>query len=216
MTTEEGTAEEGAAVSEHNVVAELADDGQEQQAAEVNYTPAQRATYTQTILGATLGFAKVDIVQVHENFKFGTWNTRALEDKKVKDLVQSMELEGVQWFRADALLPFMVRAAYIELASTTKDLTLGAKMPTLTLTLEGLDNLHKWVMASGQHRVRAVLEFRAGKAKRAQTIQKALKRVNEKTKEGYEKAIDLRMELRIVESEIRSAQHWGVQVIDEG
>jgi hypothetical protein len=163
-----------------------------------------------------LGYAKVDIVQTHEKFKFGTWNTRPLEESKVKELVQSMELEGVQWFRGDALLPFVVPAEYIDMASVTKDLTLGAKLPTLTFTPAGIEGLRKWIMASGQHRVRAVLDFRALKEKRLQVLEKALKRVNERKKEGHEKAIDLRMEVRIVESELRSAEHWGVQVIDHG
>jgi hypothetical protein len=162
-----------------------------------------------------MGYAKINIMHEHAKMSFGRWNPRKLKPRKVNDLVKSMENEGCQWYTSDAVLPFVVESAdYIDATSITKDLTLGPQLPKLTLTPVGLEKCVKWVMASGQHRVQAVLKYRAAREKKIEVLKGRISKLNAAKRDGFERMEDLKREVRALETEVNSTEFWGVQVID--
>jgi hypothetical protein len=163
-----------------------------------------------------MGYAKIEIERYAGEFEYGTWNPRPLVEARVKDIVKSMEFEGVQWYKVDALLPLVVEdTMYIDRTLLTKDLTVGRLLPKLKLTGEGVKKM-KWTMASGQHRVEAILERRAGLTKKAEGLRKLIDKLNPDKWTGFERMEELKVELRIIENESKLTEFWGVQVIDQG
>ena len=109
------------------------------------------------ITKATIGFTKIDITDNSHPFHFGKWNQRVLVKSKTKELLRSMEENGVQWYLKEALLPLVVKnTEYIDATSFTKDITMGPKLPTMKLTPAGVAKMKTYFMASGQHRLVAI------------------------------------------------------------
>lgn len=119
---------------------------------------------------------------------------------------------GVQWFNKEYLLPLLVPSKeYLDPESYTKDITLGPKLPELRLSPKGEAEYPQYVLASGQHRVHALVEHR-------QALREGIEEL--RTQEKAEKLTSEELP-RITEAlsrqtaQLELAKYWGVVIYDE-
>ena len=144
-----------------------------------------------------------------ERFTFGKYNDRALDQKKVSQLQQSMVDNGVQWFNHKNMLPLLVpSASYLDTSSYTKDVTRGPRLPELKLSAEGTKEYPSFVWASGQHRIHAVVKLR-------KTREEAIAKLREQQQSEGMIVENTESEIEALLTQVRSTMFWGVAIYDE-
>jgi hypothetical protein len=147
-----------------------------------------------------------------DRFSFGRYNNRELDPKQVKVLQASMVEHGVQWFKQQYLLPLLVPSAeYLEPTSYTTDITVGPKLPELLLSAKGKAEYPKYIFASGQHRVHALVDHR-------QALEESFNQLHAQEKEEKltsEELPNILDSLKALDVELKSTKYWGVAIYNE-
>jgi|ERR1700722_5892969 len=168
---------------------------------------------------ATIGFAKLNIIDSDIKLSFGKYNPREKNELQVARLCKAMKTDGVQWYRSDSMLSVLIPNSNILVPDTfTKDSTLGPQLPTLKLTDEGKASYPEFVLASGQHRyaaLRALVAQHGEKIKRMKSKISQLEKEADKKREAHDELLDMRAALRIAESRVVDLGWWGVILYDE-
>jgi hypothetical protein len=119
---------------------------------------------------------------------------------------------GVQWFNKENFLPLLVPSTeYLELSSYTTDITLGPKLPELQLSAKGIKDYPQYVLASGQHRVQALVEHR-------QALLDAINELRteaEEEKTTSEELATITASLTKLTAQLEMTKYWGVAIYDE-
>jgi hypothetical protein len=175
-------------------------------------TPEDIAVHRE-IADATIGFSKLVIDQERiEAFSFGKYNDRKLEQSEVDKLKGSMVENGVLWFDHKNFLPLLVPTAdYIDPSSYTKDITLGPNLPELKLSAKGREEYRKFIWASGQHRVQALVDYRKDLQANIDSLQ-TQQEAAELTSSDLPSII---LQISRLEEELQSTRYWGVAIYDE-
>lgn len=108
---------------------------------------------------AIFGYARVDLIEQKEEFRFGTWNERRLQGPQVASLVQSFLTKGADRFSLSKAIPLVVMKTDVKATTYATTFSPGMEaamaLPILELQ-EGAKGKRRLVAAGGQHRVHAV------------------------------------------------------------
>jgi hypothetical protein len=166
-----------------------------------------------------MGWGKVDITNPAITFKFGELNSRKIDDRQLKLLRKSLDDEGHIWYRIENMLPLIVAdPSWIDEKTLTKDVTQGTKMPNLALTKAGHEKMSAWVMAGGQHRVKAVEQILSTKTRDLDKLQKERNATTSKKGDPSKRATTithLDEAIRAKSKELEDLKWWGVIVYDK-
>jgi hypothetical protein len=164
----------------------------------------QRRALDNAAQSCLLGFGTLDVLCLKVNFSYGLYNSRPVQVRHVKGLLQSMLCNGIL---SDAEhICIAVPKSFIDSTSLTPDITAKLSSPKIVFTRAAL--LAGSVQAlTGQHRMAALKEWHQQK-------QNAIKRL-----ESLSRAKNvLRDSAQIAahQSQIQHGSHWPIAVYDLG
>jgi hypothetical protein len=161
-----------------------------------------------TITRSLIGKAKLNLAKRTLDFQFGSFNPRPLNDDHVTGLANAFESQGVNAFRADALLNLIVPSSIcVEARSLTNDMSV-IDPPELILTKQGRREMKVLDFLSGQHRVAALAKLHK---KYRDDIEK-LKKKQSGLSKGSAKYLEFDQTIKEKEALIESTSWWGVMV----
>ena len=142
-------------------------------------------------------------------FSFGKYNDRKIEQSQVAKLKESLVENGVQWFNHKNFLPLLVPTAdFIEPSSYSKDITLGPNLPELKLSAKGSEEYRKYIWASGQHRVNALIDYHKDLRADIEKLQTRREAENLTSDE----LPNIILQISRLEGELQSTRYWGVAI----
>ncbi|KAH7904123.1 hypothetical protein BJ138DRAFT_1167090 [Hygrophoropsis aurantiaca] len=174
---------------------------------------ADELTLQAMIDKSVLGYAKYHLLDGDSKIKFGLWNDRRLVEDEAKKVMASIEREGMMGFLKENMMPIVVRKSDIDAMKITKDDSLGAGLPELTLKRSEVDIQG----ASGQHRMWAVQKIFSNWKKEADLLEAGTKKIIGKrnpTDIDHRNYNGMRQQLGVIKGNMNEFGWWGVKVYD--
>ncbi|KAG6369061.1 hypothetical protein JVT61DRAFT_1888 [Boletus reticuloceps] len=123
---------------------------------------ARKVNLEQQARKAIIGYARVDLIKMRNEFKFGQWNPRRLVEGQVNRLVQSFLTKGADRFSVMKAIPLVVSPSDVKKTTYATNYTVETDstkdLPILELE-NAAEGKQRLVAAGGQHRVHAVAEW---------------------------------------------------------
>lgn len=154
-----------------------------------------------------MGIAKVDLLKPLVPIKQGHYNTRAIDQKAVDKLVQSMELMGVLSDRYSTAIPILADPEDIDPSSISQDITKISQAPDLKLSEKGSRDVRELLATGGRHRTKALATVYVNLRSKIKDLEDRIKRTNKKSK-----LEELREEVKICQAKKASLGKWTVIV----
>lgn len=127
---------------------------------------------------AIVGYARLDVIDHKDDFRFGLWNSRDVEKDEVNKLVQSFLTHGADRFSLSKAIPLVVSKKDLKEGTYTTSYTPGLDatkdLPILQLASSGKKG-RKLIAAGGRHRIHAVADWTKILTKQHKELLKARK-----------------------------------------
>ncbi|KAG1758360.1 hypothetical protein EV702DRAFT_1208411, partial [Suillus placidus] len=146
---------------------------------------------------AKIGIGKINILQIKNMLKFGTYNSRPQNSTEVNKMITSFENYGRQCFKETNVLAIVIDPKRI---SSGQDLT-GSWNDPMTLAEVEFEDTDPIILASGQHRVVALKRMAQSYLDHEATMEKHIKHledISDISEEDVEEHKDLRKRLAAV------------------
>ena len=172
------------------------------------------------ISNAIFSIAKVDLLDPIRPILQGVFNPRPIDNKAIDQLVENMELVGVQSDRYSNAIPILANPDHIDPLSIFNDITRISQAPDLKLSDRGLQEVKHFLAAGGRHRteaLRVVYTKLQEKIKKLNSkIEELEKKEEKKKKKTTEKLNEFRQELKILKAKEVGLTKWTVILYNEG
>jgi hypothetical protein len=181
---------------------------------------------------AFLGYALVEIYPAKDqgslsyNLKFGTYNDRALSEVEVRNLRNSLLVNGFLQFQTENTFPIGVKKSEIDESELTKDQHESQPGALTFLDTDGEQQPREVIAYGGHHRCAAVCEMKTYFEGQMERLRKSLKDYDERMQKSeknqakmvqYEdRGNQVRQILETTEERYEKQRWWKVSVYDIG
>ncbi len=185
---------------------------------------------TEIMVGARVGYMRLDIGSVGGKLAWCRWNDRRLKKVKVKELVQNFQRHGLNNARYDTVIPIAMKMSWI-ITKPVSDIEGRSinTLPAVIFTAEGEKALEDQLIApfGGNHRQEALTDYSKLLLESLEDLRKTQKDLKNLQVESKENSIggdeEIQKEIMRLVAEEKGAERrvsacrwWGIAVFDLG